>query len=86
MGDRIAMNDSLHGWGQVSTVITDDRKAYDAAARAWDEYMASLPPRQERGYSSTVAVQDPWGPEGAGRMSRTIRVFCAWKADEQPTE
>jgi hypothetical protein len=77
MGDRIASGHALQGWGDVTGDVTDDRRAYDKAVLEWDEYMESL---NEDEPPSNVN-QDPWGPAGTDRISRTIRVFCAWKGN-----
>lgn len=72
--------------------LTNDRKAFDNACEKWEEYQneqrerhrtrpAGVPPNE--GTDRSLESDDG---EAAGsseqRLSRTIRVFCAWKASE----
>jgi hypothetical protein len=75
---------------------TNDRKAFDKACEKWDEYQIEQRARRRaRAASAGVQSQKGTGPataklldfddgEAAGsaaqRLSRTFRVFCAWKA------
>ncbi|KAH8989659.1 hypothetical protein EDB86DRAFT_3080919 [Lactarius hatsudake] len=73
---------------------TSDRKAFDDACEKWDEYQMKqrarrMPPRPagvqpKKGSSDLSESLDPDDLEAAGptrqRLSRTFRVFCAWKA------
>jgi hypothetical protein len=85
MGERMALGRdvlSLLDWTCVPSEVSDDRKAYEAAVKEWEDYMTSMSSRHDRGLSSPASDRDLWGPDGTDRMSRTIRVFCAWKGGE----
>jgi hypothetical protein len=73
---------------------TNERKAFDNACEKWEEYQIKQRERY-RAHASGVPPQDGTDPSAAGslkfddgeaagstgqRLSRTIRVFCAWKA------
>jgi hypothetical protein len=73
---------------------TNERKAFDGACEKWEEYQIKQRERY-RAHASGVPPQDGTDPSAAGslkfddgeaagsagqRLSRTIRVFCAWKA------
>ena len=68
--------------------LTNERKAFDNACEKWEEYQI----KQREKYTTGVPTKDSIDPSAAGdgdgeaadstgqRLSRTIRVFCAWKA------
>jgi hypothetical protein len=72
--------------------VTNDRKAFDNACEKWEEYQNTERERDmtrpagvplKEGADQSLELNDR---EAAGsaeqRLSRTIRVFCAWKASE----
>jgi len=69
---------------------TNERKAFDNACEKWEEYQTT---QRERSKARVAGVLPKEGvdeaaqfdvEEAAGsrvpRLSRTIRIFCAWKA------
>jgi hypothetical protein len=72
--------------------LTNDRKAFDNACEKWEEYQNKQRERHktlsdgvplQEGTLQSLKLNDG---EAAGsteqRLSRTIRVFCAWKASD----
>jgi len=69
--------------------LTNERKAFDNACEKWEEYQIE---QREKYRATGVPTKDGIDPSAAGfddgeaadstgqRLSRTIRVFCAWKA------
>jgi hypothetical protein len=77
-----------------SLELTNDRKAFDNACEKWEEYQIKQRERY-RARSVGISPKEGADPSIAGssefddgeaagsarlRLSRTIRVFCAWKA------
>jgi hypothetical protein len=71
---------------------TNERKAFDSAREKWEEYQikqrhrtrtAGVPPQDsiEPSAADSLKFTDGEAADSTGqRLSRTIRVFCAWKA------
>jgi hypothetical protein len=76
MHDNIALDARIQGsfgWQQpVTPARTPERRVFEHACAKWDEYVCGLPPSapERRRERERTANQ---------RLSRTIRVFCAWK-------
>jgi hypothetical protein len=72
--------------------LTNDRKAFDNACEKWEEYQnkqrerdRTLPdgaPLQEGAHQSLKSNDGEAAGSTEQRLSRTIRVFCAWKASD----
>lgn len=67
---------------------TSERKAFDNACEKWEEYLSKQRERDrtrplKEGTDSSLELNDG---EATGlteqRLSRTIRVFCGWKASD----
>ncbi|KZV65309.1 hypothetical protein PENSPDRAFT_737815 [Peniophora sp. CONT] len=75
MQDSIALDARLAGtfaWPRPSSIArTPERKQFDAACVKWAEHARALPLESPE----RAGERSRMGP----RMSRTIRVFCAWK-------
>jgi hypothetical protein len=94
MHDCINMNSRITSALHTPTptfALTSDRKAFDDACEKWDEYQMKqrarrMPrPASKKGSDLSAAESlDCDDLEAAGparqRLSRTFRVFCAWKA------
>ena len=72
--------------------LTNDRKAFDNACEKWEEYQneqrekhrtRSVGATPKEGTDQSLELNDG-EPAGSTeqRLSRTIRVFCAWKASD----
>lgn len=65
--------------------LTNDRKAFNNACEKWEEYQIQqrerhgVPPKEGNDPSAAgLSVLNDKGSTGQ-RLSRSIRVFCAWK-------
>ncbi|KAI0298803.1 hypothetical protein B0F90DRAFT_1818490 [Multifurca ochricompacta] len=63
---------------------TSDRKAFDKACEKWEEYQIKQRARPKTNKNGDPSAAESEDGEAAGlarqRLSRTFRVFCAWKA------
>lgn len=88
MQERAALGRVLterFAWADLPALPTDERVAFERACAAFEEYRRAQPAPGGSSASSTSlsdtstrssapAAEDP-GP----RISRSLRVFCAWK-------
>ncbi|VDC04420.1 unnamed protein product, partial [Peniophora sp. CBMAI 1063] len=75
MQDNISLDARLAGtfaWPRPASIArTPERKQFDAACQKWAEHVRSVPLESPERAGERARM--------GGRMSRTIRVFCAWK-------
>jgi hypothetical protein len=69
--------------------LTNDRKAFDNACEKWEEYQntqrerhRTRPAGVKEGVDQSLENDGETACSTEQRLSRTIRVFCAWKASD----